>query len=252
MTDVTPPPVPESTPVWEDLLNVITSPSAVFERRKDDPTFFIAMLMFTAIFAVLVFASWDLMDPVRHAEQARAMENVLRSNPNLTPEQIEQIQGRMGGGGTIGRYLGGLAAPLIILFVGLYTWVAAKIVSAKTTMAQAFMVATFAFTPKVIGFILGIVLAVALPESMLDGQFRLTIGPGMLIDPDTMRGSYIFLLARFDLSTLWFTALIALGIKVTGQVSATKAAVAGVIVWLLGGVLLGSTMYLGEMMQGIK
>jgi hypothetical protein len=252
MTDVTPPPAPQSTPAWEDLLNVLTSPTAVFTRRKDDPTFFIPMLIFTAVFAVLVFASWDLMDQVRHADQARAMAGVLRNNPNMTPEQIEQVQAQMGGGGSIGRYLGGLAAPLIILFVGLYAWLAAKMVGARTTMGQAFMVATFAFTPKVIGFILSIILAVALPEAMLDGQFRLTLGPGLLIDPDTMRGSYIFALARFELSTVWYTALIALGIKATGDVPTGKAAVAGVITWILGGLLMTGVIFLGEMAQGIK
>ena len=30
MTDVTPPPAPPTTPIWEDFIDIFTSPSAVF------------------------------------------------------------------------------------------------------------------------------------------------------------------------------------------------------------------------------
>jgi len=251
MTDVTPPPAPEQTPAWEDLLNILISPVDVFKRRMADPTFAVPLVILTVALAVLFMASWDITDQLRVADGTRQIETVIRNNPNLPAESVEKMRAGVGGG-DLGRYLGGLAVPVFAIFVGLYTWIAAKLVGARTTMGQSFMIATFAFTPKIIGLIIGIVLAVTLPDSMLDGQFRLTLGPGLLIDPDTIRGSYLFALSRLELTTLWCTLLIALGIKTTGEISGGKAFAAGVMVWILGGLLPIGGMMVGEIAQGVK
>lgn len=252
MTDVTPPPAPPTTPVWEDLVDIFTSPSAVFARRKDDPTFAMPLLLLTLLFAVLAFASYDVTEPVRHADAVRQIETVLRNNPNMPAEQADQMRARINTGGSVGRYLAGLIIPLAVVFIGLFTWVGAKAVGAKTTIAQSFMIATYAYTPKILGLLISVALMFALPENMLDGQFRLTLGPGMFLDPDTMRQSFILALARLELTTLWVTALIAIGIRVTGLVSTGKAIAAAALIWFLGGIIPVGLMYVGEMAQGIK
>jgi hypothetical protein len=251
MSDVTPPPAPATTPLWEDLVDVVISPTAVFARRKEDPRFFVAMLILTVLFGVLVFASWDLTEDVRRAESSRQIERMLQVNPNMPAEQQEQMRARVSGGG-VGKFLGGLAVPLMVLFVGLYTWIGAKVGRAKTNFGQAYMVTTLAMVPKLIGVLISALLMVVLPEAMRDGQFRLTLGPGMFIDPDSMRQSVLFFFARFDVTTLWTTFLIGLGIKVTGEVSTQKAALAAVVVFFLGYVLMGGLIMLGEMAMGLS
>jgi hypothetical protein len=42
------------------------------------------------------------------------------------------------------------------------------------------------------------------------------------------------LLGRLDVFTIWVTILLAIGLSVTGKISRNKAAIAGVVVWLLG------------------
>jgi hypothetical protein len=42
------------------------------------------------------------------------------------------------------------------------------------------------------------------------------------------------LLGRVDLFTIWVTVLLAIGLAVTGKIPRSKAAVAAVIVWLVG------------------
>lgn len=252
MTDVTPPPAPPTTPVWEDLVDILTSPTAVFERRKDDPTFAMPLLILTLLFAVLAFVSYDLTEPVRHADAVRQIETVLRNNPNVPAEQAEQMRARINTGGSIGRYLAGLIIPLSVIFIGLFTWIGAKAVGAKTNMAQSFMIATYAYTPKILAVVISVVLVLVLPENMLDGQFRLTLGPGMFLDPDTMRQSFILAVARLELTTLWVTALLAIGIRTTGLVTTGKAIAAGALIWVLGGILPVGLMYVGELAQGIK
>jgi hypothetical protein len=58
------------------------------------------------------------------------------------------------------------------------------------------------------------------------------LGPARFIDPD-LHPVLIALLGRVDLITLWCTALLALGLSITGKISVQKAAIAAGLVWLL-------------------
>ena len=250
MTDVTPPPAPPSTPAWEDLLDIFVSPAAVYERRKDDPTFFLPLLIITLVFALLIYFAWDIFEPVTRADGQRQIETVLRNNPNMPAETVEQMRAQAATGGGIARYLLGLIIPLSVVFVGLYTWIAGKAVGASTNMGQAFMITAYAYAPKILGVIISIVLMLLLPDSMLDGQARLTLGAGMFLDPDTTSPVLLTALVRIEFTVLWTTALIALGLRITGGLSWGKAATAGLIVWFLGALLPVGGALLGQMAQG--
>lgn len=250
MTDVTPPPAPPSTPVWEDLLDIFVSPSAVFQRRKDDPTFFVPLLIITVVFAVLIFFAFDIFEPVSRADSQRQIETMLRNNPNMPAETVERVRAQAAAGGGMARYFLGLLIPVSVLFVGLYVWIAGKAVGAKTSMGQAYMITAYAYAPKIIGVLISIVLMLVLPEAMLDGQSRLGIGAGLFLDPDTTSPVLMVLLARVELTVLWLTALIALGLRVTGGLTWGKAAAAGILVWILGALLPVGGVLLGQMAQG--
>lgn len=251
MNGVTPPPAPPTTPVWEDLVDIFVSPSAVFARRKDDPQFFAALAMLTGIVAVLTIASWDLLQPIKQADASRGIEMYLRAHPDLPSAQVEAIRNRASGGGSIGRWLGWLSAPLVVLAGGLFVWLAAKAVRAATTLGQSFMVMTYAFAPKVIGLIAGIVMAAVLPETTLNTQFHLTLSPTQFISPDAMLPSRMALLTRFDLTTLWGTALIALGIRVTAGTTMARSALAAFVVWAIASVATFGFVYGFEAIQGL-
>jgi hypothetical protein len=45
----------------------------------------------------------------------------------------------------------------------------------------------------------------------------------------------ITILGRLDLITLWCTALLAIGLSVTGRISIQKSAIAAGLVWLIAG-----------------
>ena len=69
----------------------------------------------------------------------------------------------------------------------------------------------------------------------LDGRFRLTLGIGRFLDPDTTSPLLLAVVGRVDLFTIWITVLIAIGLCVTGRIPRGKAAIAAAIVWLIGG-----------------
>jgi hypothetical protein len=74
-----------------------------------------------------------------------------------------------------------------------------------------------------------------LDPSQLDGRFRLSFGIGRFLDPDTVSPLLLAVAGRIDLITLWMTALVAIGLSVTGRIPLARAAVAAAIVWFVGG-----------------
>ena len=74
-----------------------------------------------------------------------------------------------------------------------------------------------------------------LDPSQLDGRFRLSLGVGRFLDPDTVSPLLLAIVGRVDLITIWITVLVAIGLCVTGRIPLRKAAIAAAIVWLVGG-----------------
>ena len=234
MTDVTPPPAPPTTPIWEDFIDIFTSPSAVFERRKDDPNFFPPWIFFVVVAAVVVIGGWGIFEPIAHADQVRGMEKYIASHPDLPANIVEQMRsGNMPGAG-IAKYIVPVVAVIVVLLTGLCTWLAGKMLGAATTVGQALMVAAYAYFPKILDAFVQIGLALSLPDSMLNTAGHLKLGPSMALDPDHSSLVLSAFVTRLDVFTIWTTVLLAIGLKVTGKLDTQKAAIAGVIIWLLG------------------
>lgn len=102
------------------------------------------------------------------------------------------------------------------------------------TLRAATVVAAYAFVPRVIEAALNGVQALALDPERLDGRFRLSLGPGRFLDPDTASPLLLAVVGRLDLFTLWVSALVAIGVCVTGRVTFGRAAMAAALVWLVG------------------
>jgi hypothetical protein len=234
MTDVTPPPAPAGTPIWEDFIDIFTSPSAVFERRKDDPTFFVPLLVIAVIIGLIMFGTKDLMSPIFDAEFARGMAQAQKQNPAMTEAQMETAKGIAR---TIGTFGGFIIVPIAICLVGLVTWVGGKIVGATTSVGQAMMVGCYAYIPRIIAAILGAVQAAVMDPSSLNSQFAIHIGPARFFDAATTSLTTLTLMGRLELFTLWSTVLIAIGLKVTGKLTMQKAAIGATAVWVIASLL---------------
>jgi hypothetical protein len=230
MTDVTPPPAPPTTPLWEDLIDIFVSPSAVFARRREDPTFFFPLLVVTVVIGLIMFGTKDLMAPIFDAEFARAMVQAQKQNPNLTPEQME---GMKTFGRTAATFGGFIIIPIAIALVGVVSFIVAKTLSAATTIGQAMMIGALAYVPRIVAAILGAVQAAVMDPSSLNSQFAIHIGPARFLDVTTTSLALVTLAGRFELFTLWSTVLVAIGLQVTGKISGQKAAIGGFLVWLV-------------------
>ena len=68
----------------------------------------------------------------------------------------------------------------------------------------------------------------------LTGQYKVSLGVGRFLDPDAASPILLALVARLDVFTIWVTVLLVIGLSVTGKISRSNAAIAGVVVWVVG------------------
>jgi hypothetical protein len=162
---------------------------------------------------------------------ARQGAHLMKSHPEITAERLQQQQAM---GEKIGPIFIIIAIPISAMLTGLVLWLVGKIFDSKQTARAAIMVATYAFFPKLLATVAGALIAYLSNPERLTGMARLSVGLGQFLDPDTTSPILIALLARVDVFTLWETALLAIGLQVTGKVSKTNSYIAAAIVWLIG------------------
>jgi hypothetical protein len=223
-------PQPEQASLWEDFVDIWYAPSSVFARRATG-SFWIPTLVLTLLLGGSLLANIGVLQPMMDAEFHRAMAAVLRANPQLTPEMLEQGRSFREFAAKVGAFV---TVPVAIFLTGLTLWVAGKFVDATESLHAALVVAAYAYLPRVIESILAGVQGLVLDPAVLNGRYRLTLGVGRFLDPDTTSPVLLALLGHVDVFTIWVTVLLAIGLATTGRISRWRAAVAAIVVWCAG------------------
>lgn len=215
----------------DDFMDVFIAPTELFKRRVDGK-FGLALLVFVIAATVLYFGTKTAMAPIMDAEFQRGMAAAMKSNPNLTEDQL---QGMKKFGEVFGAGFVILGSPVMLLLLGGAVWLSAKVVGAGVSYAQGATIATFAMFPKLLDSVSGALQALLLDEAMLKGRFSVSLGLGRFFDPDTANMALVQTVGRIDVFTIWTTVLVAIGVKVMGKASTAQAAGAAVLVWIIGG-----------------
>jgi hypothetical protein len=227
--DAAPVPV-KSASRWEDFIDIFYAPSSVYARRANSG-FGIPMLVVTVLVGVIALANMGVMQPIMDAEFARGAAAAMKKNPQITPEMMEK-------GRAIGETFAKIGAfvfiPIAMFLTGLALWIVGKFFDAKESLAAAIMVAAYAYVPRIVESILNGVQGLMMDPASLDGRYRLSLGLGRFLDPDTASPMLLALLGRVDVFTIWVTVLLAIGLAVTGRIPRSKAALAALIVWIIG------------------
>jgi hypothetical protein len=219
----------EPTSKWEDYIDIFYAPSTVFARRATSG-FLLPMVVVTLVAGALFLLNSGVWSEVMKAEMTRAM---ARQSRTLTPEQMEQAR-RVGG--TISRIGVLIFIPIGILFTGLALWLVGKLFEAKETFGQALMISSYAYLPRVLEGIATSIQGLVLDPSSFTGRWKVSLGLGRFLDPDTASPVLLALLGRVDVFTIWVTVLLAIGLSVVGRIPRSRAALAGAIVWVLGAI----------------
>jgi hypothetical protein len=219
---------------WEDLIDIFISPAGVFRRRQNKSVW--PPLLFVSIaIGVIVFATFNTMQPVFEAEFNRATAAQLAHSPSAARASQEQLAKIRDISVSVGKYVVGPTMLLTMLVLGVVAWIVGKLVGSKQGFQVALVVAAWSYMPRVLGSVLAGVQGLIMDPSKLTGQAALSIGPARFFDPDTTNPLLLQLLLRFDLMTLWVTVLLAIGLYVTGKVTKERAVIFGILIWLIGG-----------------
>lgn len=231
-TDPTPVATPEAATIIDDLIEIWTAPSKVFARRATSG-FFVMMCIVTLLIGGLWLANQGTMQGIMDAEYARQMQEVMKQNPNISPEQLASGRKVADFFTSYGVFFG---IPIGLLLIGCGTWITGKIVGAEELgFGASTMVAAYSYLPKALESLLLTVQGVLIDTDALTGRYQLTLGVGRFLDP-TMDVGLLGLLGRIDLFTIWVSVLLGIGITVVGKLPRSKVATAAIIMWVLGAV----------------
>ena len=219
-----------SASLWEDFVDIFFNPGAVF-RRRERGSWIIPLLIITIAAAVIALASRGALQPVMDAEFERAAD-AMRKNPQVTEDMIAKTRGFFEFSRTWGPII---FTPIAIIVVGFMTWLVAKLVDSRQTLNAAMVVAAYAFVPRVVQGIANAIQGLVMSPDQLNSLVKLSFSPARFVDPDTASPVLVQILNRFDLFTIWVTVLLAIGVYVTGRVSKERAAIAGFLFWIIGG-----------------
>lgn len=213
---------------WEDFLDILYAPAAVFERRRGSG-FGWALVAVTVLMAILFYASQGPLEPAFSADFRRAMET--SDAPRMTGAQAAAAE-RMAG--TFGLLAVAIGFPIGVLLIGAVLWLVGKAFGSVATYGMAALVATYSQVPRLLQQVAALLQGLLLDDAALDSYWRVSVGPARFFDPDTTSVAMLALLGRFDLFVLWSTVLLAIGLAVVGRISRGEAAVAAAVVWVLG------------------
>jgi hypothetical protein len=228
-----PTPPPEAPPaVWEDFIDIFFAPADVFERRKGWSAW--PILLITTAVLVVLFIGWqNTLGPVMDVEMQRGMAEAMAENPELGPEQIEQMR-------SMGRIFGpiglALAFPFGVLITGLVGWGLARMFGAAASFATVFGVVVYSQIVRVLQYLAGILQAFVLDVEAMDSVHDVSLSAARFLDQPDASALVVNLAARVDVFTLWATALIAIGLAVTTKLSKGSAWAVAILIWLLAAV----------------
>lgn len=217
----------------EDVIDIFYTPSTVFARRERT-SFWMPYLIVTLVAAVFVFVNRGVFSVVFDAEFHRGAARALASNPRITQEQLDSMRGMQEKVGHILQYV---FTPIFIFFVALFTWLAAKVVSAKVSLEQAMLIVTFAWIPRFVEQVLIAVQNIVFGTDNVTSMASFSFNVARFLDADAVNHRLFTLATRADIFTLWVTLLIAIGVSTIGRVSRAKGYAAAGMVYGLATVL---------------
>jgi hypothetical protein len=224
-------PSPDKAGLWEDFVDILYNPSAVFARRANGQ--WAKPLLFIVITGVvLAFLTKNAMQPIMDAEFARRSAEMMRRNPNLTADQLASGRNFFE---TLGPVIFGVILTVSIIGTGLVLWLVGKLFDAKESVAAALMIGVYSEVPRIVQMLVQTAQALFMSPESLNSANSIALNLARFMDPDKSSPVAIALASRVDVFTIWVTVLLAIGLHVVGKVTKQQSAIAAAITWVIGG-----------------
>ena len=213
------------------MIRVFYAPAETYEAVQRGHTWldwFVPVLLVAAAAAV----STQLTMPLLVDMQAKAMEEQLGSNPNLTPEQKAQqreMMGKMSGAmGTVTVVMAPLSSfAMLFIFAGVYLLIGRFVLGGDVTYGQMLAVHAYASLITILQLI------VLTPIRQAKGTMILALGPGLLLGEE-MAGTFVGdMINAIDIFVLWQIGVAAVGLAVLSRAAMGKALTSLLVLWVL-------------------
>ena len=229
MTDATAAaPTPSKASVWEDFIDILYQPSAVFERRREGQ-FGLALVILAVVTGILAFALHNGLAPVMDAVMAKQQAAALAKNPSLSADQLAMMSSvaeKMSKFGAI------IFVPIVAVIGAALIWLIGKFVDTKVTFAAAMMIAVYSGIPRILQTIVTALQGLFLSPESITSANSVSIGPARFL-PDSTNAGLAAVLNNLDVFTIWAFVLMAIGIAVVARVPMKRAAITAFLVWLV-------------------
>lgn len=206
-----------------DLVRVLFSPSAVFERLRELPVWFVPAIVLGIVATVLGY----LFIPFRLASMSGQMAKAAAQNPNA-PAQIESF-----------TRLAVYASPIFVLIflvivAGILWLLVTLLASGESRFKTLLSVATYTALPS---FLLQVATLVVLKMKGVEsvtGPLDLQPALGLNLLAPEMSGFLSGVLAAINPFTIWSMILTAIGVQVTQRTSKGSAYAVAIAAMLIG------------------
>lgn len=220
-TEEAPPPAG----LFEDIIDVFVNPRALFARQRN-PKFWGALVVFAILSGVLLYAAASAIAPVLQLEAMRALERNPAVEAGTPPPAFMTNPAFQAGIATV-------LGPVFVLILGVFVWLVGKVFGFKGSIAHGLAIAVFANYPRLLTPVAEVLQSLFLDVNTLTSRLQLSLGPARFLDPESTTANLRGVVARFDLTTLWATVLIGIGLAVIGRMSGGRAAAAAGMLWLV-------------------
>ena len=210
----------------QNIADILAEPSAAFTRLKSEPKWLLAMIIFCLFSAGIAWAMFPFTEQIMHQAMTDA---------GVPAEQIE-ISIKIG---QISGLIGSVVAPIIwLLVISAILTLAARLLGVNNAIRFKHMYAAVVHT-SLISFL------IALGNTALLVVFRDAAAIKTVADMKMIPGLHLLLgssenvklltfLSYFNPLSLWYLAVLTIGVRIYADTDKTKACVGAIIIWLLG------------------
>ncbi|MEK7401202.1 MAG: YIP1 family protein [Gemmatimonadota bacterium] len=215
--------------IAEDFMDILYEPSKVFARRAAGG-YGMHLLIIAVLAGLFAFANRGVFEQIFDAEFQRGAAKAMAANPQITMDQMNSMRGIQEKVAMIATFVG---TPIFIFVLAFFTWLAAKIASAKVTYQQAVLIVSLAWIPRLVGSLVATLQVVLMDTASVTNMFSLSASPARFMDPDTSNPKVFGLMGGLDVFSIWYTVVAAIGIATIAKVPRSKGYIASFMVFAL-------------------
>lgn len=215
------------SPGAADLVEIFYAPRAVFARRQEG-SFGLPLVALVVTATVLAIATSNLTQPAVHGDLVRGLQPSVAAG-KFTADQVTAMVATQEKLAFLGAPVFFLVAPFVS---GIVIWLAGFATRVRVGLGQAVMIGTFSLFPKLVGMVVGAVIALLSPEGTLTSATKLTLSPAQFVNV-AAHPALATLLTRVDVFVFWSYALVGIGLLVIARATRAQAWITAIIAWLV-------------------